>query len=700
MRTRRLLASLLAAAPLLALCSVSRASPPALPHRIAIDARGPLALVEVTRAVAFDRSGCDATLEMALPEGGVMVAVEVRDRGRWRRIDAPDARASERFEQERTARRRDCDPESQVDAADSETTERLRLVARDGLRGPATVRYRFAATVSFTGGRYHLRFPAAPESVPIPADVSLTTRDASDVEIAGARVQGGGATALGHATTRSGWEVSWAPRGPEAGDAPTVAARVAAAPISAREIAVAYALRGRASRPQPGPSSVLFVIDRSRSVGLPGLSAERDVARRLLEILPPATRFDALFFDRGPSKLLFPLPRPATREAIEALEAEMVPDRLQNGTDLVTALREAGALLRREPPGPGRVLLAIVTDGALPERQDAAALDRALGPLPGLDVAVAAFVVRPPDDDPMPPSAAQSLHGLAGLRGGVARDLRTPDISDGVAAALADLDRGGDVGLLRLAVDGRHRLLADALAPGAALSGVVIVPSQGPRAAAPTIDGLVRGQRVAVPAPPAPIAADWLRPWAASAGTPGSRLLLGTDLVALVEPIAHPSAQGEPLVRGSMDRLVIRNVLSLAYMPRARACYLGRTGATAALRDLTGRVRLAIDVVRGEVERASIESSTLNQSTVEDCLRDEAYAIEVPRAVRSDAPVTAVLNLNFRPHTQDKPAPNLGAVGDQIDLIIESAFPHDEAPAQADAPTTPAATPPTAFPTR
>ena len=49
---------------------------------------------------------------------------------------------------------------------------------------------------------------------------------------------------------------------------------------------------------------------------------------------------------------------------------------------------------------------------------------------------------------------------------------------------------------------------------------------------------------------------------------------------------------------------VMRNVLSLAYMPRARACYLTRTGATAALRDLTGRVRLAIDLVRGEVDDA------------------------------------------------------------------------------------------------
>ena len=40
--------------------------------------------------------------------------------------------------------------------------------------------------------------------------------------------------------------------------------------------------------------------------------------------------------------------------------------------------------------------------------------------------------------------------------------------------------------------------------------------------------------------------------------------------------------------------------------------------------------------------------------------------------MRSDAPVTAVLNMNFRPRTPDKKADvDLGAVGDQIDLVIE-----------------------------
>ena len=122
-----------------------------------------------------------------------------------------------------------------------------------------------------------------------------------------------------------------------------------------------------------------------------------------------------------------------------------------------------------------------------------------------------------------------------------------------------------------------------------------------------------------------------------------------------------------------MDRMVVRNVLSLAYMPRARACYLNRTGATPAERDLTGRVRIAIDLVRGEVDRATVVSSTLNNPAIEGCLRESAFAVDVPRAARSDAPVTAVLNMVFRPRTpaEKKADVDLGPVGDEIDMVID-----------------------------
>jgi hypothetical protein len=192
-----------------------------------------------------------------------------------------------------------------------------------------------------------------------------------------------------------------------------------------------------------------------------------------------------------------------------------------------------------------------------------------------------------------------------------------------------------------------------------------------------------------MPGRPVRVAAEWLRPWSASAPRPEKvRMLVSPSMLALVEPVVRPVPEPEPPVRGSMDRLVMRNVLSLAYMPRARACYLNRTGKTAASRDLTGKVRLAIDVVRGEVERVAVESSTLNRADVEQCLREGAFEIEVPRVVRNDAPITAILNLVFRPQTPEKKrGDDLGAVGDQIDLLIEEAQKRDE---QADATQTPA----------
>ena len=61
-------------------------------QKIAIDARGPLALVEVTRTVvpepAEGGGGNEALLDLALPDASALVSVEVRDGGRWRSVDA------------------------------------------------------------------------------------------------------------------------------------------------------------------------------------------------------------------------------------------------------------------------------------------------------------------------------------------------------------------------------------------------------------------------------------------------------------------------------------------------------------------------------------------------------------------------------------------------------------------------------------
>jgi hypothetical protein len=651
-------------------------------QKITIEARGPVALVEVTRTVAPEPAerggGAEGIYDLALPEASALVSVEVRDGGRWRTVDPTadgSARVAEIYRAESAAR--GVAPASEP--YDDTATHRLRLLRSMGHGAePFMIRYRYAVLPEASAGGLRLRFPAATERFPVPAEVVLQAGDATEVGIAGVRIPvAARAAAVGHASTRGVWEVSWTPRDGRAPGAPPLEARVATAVVSPGQSALAFLVRRPLGPEAPPPGSVLFLVDRSRSVGLPGLSAERDLVRGLIETLPPSTRFDAVFFDRG-SKRLFPMSRPATREAIEAFELEMVPDRLQNGTDLGAALREVGALLSREAMNFGpRTLLVLVTDGAIGDDADGAALDRALGtPPPGLGVAVAALTVRAVDDEPAGPRARDALRAFAAARGGVARELRASEIGDAVPAALADVARGGDLGAVRLVADGIERRLSESLAPGALLAGVIPLTGKG-KARPPhavRIEAMARGQRISVgPSPPLThVAPEELRPWVVSGPSP-TRLLSTPSLVAMVEPVARAViSDPQEMVKGSLDRMVVRNVLSLAYMPRARACYLNRTAATPALRDLSGKVRLAIDLVRGEVERASIESSTLGNDAVERCLKDSAFEIEVPRAARSDAPVTAVLNMVFRPRTSDaKGEVDLGAVGDQIDLVIE-----------------------------
>ncbi|HXJ21651.1 MAG TPA: VWA domain-containing protein [Polyangia bacterium] len=659
------------------------------PQKIVVDARGPLALVEVTRQVvppaAEPGSGSEALLDLALPDGSALASVEVRDGGRWRRIDgagADSAHAADAYRAESAAR----GVTPAAEPFDADATLRLRLLRSAGHgRAPFTVRTRFAVIPTTGNGQMRVRFPAPTERLPPPADVTLRLRGPADVEIDGARKTVTGGDVSGHASMRAAWEISWAPRDPTPNAAPPIETRAAVAKLAPDRTALAFLARRRASATTALPPTVLFVVDRSRSVGLPGLSAERELVRTILDALPPSTRFNTLFFDRGTAPL-FPMLRPATREAMEAFENEMVPDQLRNGTDLPAALRAAGALLQRESAGfAPATLVVLVTDGAFPDALDAAALDRALAVPAGLDVTVAALGVRVPDDEPIGPRPLEALRGLAAARGGVARALRSNELHDAVPTLLADLQRGGDVGGLELVADGNLRKLDATLPPGEALAG--IVPIRGPLPRRARFEAVAHGQHLSIPTAPQRIEADWLRPWFTPA-TSGPRLLTATSVVALVEPVAHPAPPADDQPKGSMDRMVVRNVLSLAYMPRARACYLNRKGATPAQRELTGKVRLAIDLVRGEVDNATVVSSTLDNPAIEACLRESAFAVEVPRAARSDAPVTAVLNMVFRPRTpaEKKPEIDLGAVGDEIDVVIDEMRRRDAHSADGGAP--------------
>jgi hypothetical protein len=135
--------------------------------------------------------------------------------------------------------------------------------------------------------------------------------------------------------------------------------------------------------------------------------------------------------------------------------------------------------------------------------------------------------------------------------------------------------------------------------------------------------------------------------------------------------LAGAKKASDEVVHGQMDATVLRNTLSLAFMPRARACYLSRRAARAGDAFLRGRMRLELTIERGELHDAVVRQSTLNNPTLETCVRDAAFAVEYPRPEHRDAPTVANLNLVFRPRTPEQVAPDASPQEREMDRDIE-----------------------------
>ena len=668
-----------------------------------VDIRGAVAHVTVTRTLSCAPSAHgataarDAITDLALPDRATLVDVEVGglvarpgasgEVVSGRRFDPTKPAAPAGARDAYLASLRAMDITAAEVAFDDDVRFRARVACKSRNKSNIiALRYSFSVLLEMNRDRLQLVFPAAPEPSPPATRVEVRVEpagSATEISIAGASYPqraGTPTSASGIVSGRARWSLSLdlgptrtAPRDPARLTALASMARPHATTL-ANEAPIAYAVGLPSTARDSLPERVLFLVDRSRSVGPGGLEAERDIARRILEALPPATRFDAVFFDRG-QKRLFPVARTATRQAIAAFEEEMVPARLANGTELGAALLTARDLLRREATefGP-RALLIILSDGAvgisLAGGQNH--IDP-LPPLPGVEVMTAAISVRPNDDPAVSPDERRVLRALAAAAplGGVERAIHTGEIGDAVPAILEALRTGGDVYGVQLLAKDRTVAVADMLAPGSGASGIASVSPPA------TLAYRTHGQNRQLTLRPVAIDARWLLPFG-TRDSSATRVLVGPGVAALVEPVVHapgPAATTSDLPRGMMERSVVRDALSLAFTPRARACYLNRSARTPADRDLSGRVRLALDLVRGEVGAARVESSTLAHPLIETCLRDAAYALDVPRAYRNDDPVTAILNLVFRPRTPERRGgiENAG-LDKEIDLLVEAAL--------------------------
>jgi hypothetical protein len=108
----------------------------------------------------------------------------------------------------------------------------------------------------------------------------------------------------------------------------------------------------------------------------------------------------------------------------------------------------------------------------------------------------------------------------------------------------------------------------------------------------------------------------------------------------------------------------------MAFLPRARACYLNRKSENKAARFLDGRVRLGLSLQRGEMQGVQVMESTLARPDIEACLRDAAWALHVPRPAGQDHPVLAIVNLVFRPVTPDDPGGLDAALEQELDIVL------------------------------
>ena len=674
-------------------------------YRVSIRIVGPVALVEVEREVSIGAERApshDTAIDLDLPEGAVLVDWEARSAGRMVKL-AATALATARAEYARVLSSHQLAP---VPASPDEAA-RIRVhLAPLTAPGRVMLRYRYTAPAACADGRFVVRLPASLEENPTAAQVTVRFGDLpaevrlSEASVAGApvRIRSNGRAFAVHMTAplRAAWEVSYTLREQAAAwPGQLLAARARRRAMNKLRAAEVLAVglcrpqdppsrvgsppalpaahhRGRAWEPfqgshisEPPPGEVMLLIDHSRSVGTGGMSSQRALARALLEALPPAQRFNLMLFARTAAQV-FPIARVATGEALDALAAAADPNLLENGTDLVAALRRASDWVKSDGLSRGSRLLVIISDGALPESQTAELLAGALAPVaPGAGLRVLVLLMRPAADDPVPADVVERLDKLVGRFGGVVRVLTAEDPRGVARSALAALAQGGD--LLNLRTQGRRELAAD-VAPGAGLvKGLTLPLGQGSRV---QVAAEYAGTTVRASASAASVPIDWLQPLVDARPAKAWAGSLPEVAVYAEAVVPRPQTSADGVARGQMDPLVLRNALALAFLPRARACYVSRRVANSADLALRGRLRLELHLERGELEDAIISRSSLDRPEIERCVREAAFQVEYPRPMFRDAPTVAAVNLVFRPRTPEENPRDASMFDRQIDLIL------------------------------
>ena len=658
-------------------------------HKVDVHLAGPLAMVEVwrtveanTRTIGARRNG--TFLDLALPDGAALLDWEMIDRaGRIRLEPQTEVQVSAGLAVALKMRQLAM-PAAPVEEG---TAYRMHITPiADGEK--AVLHYRYAAVVGCRSGQLVLRIPENLEENPLPAEVVVTIEPSPDglalaeASLASrpADLRPGAHTLVmrGTSPARTAWEIAWRYAkmpGTLPGQALAAAARVPRIVTThgRAKTAKQYELAGLLCRDDAlaksePPARVLLLVARSRSVGPGGISAERALARALIEALPPSVPFNAIPFGVEATPV-FALPRMPTREALEAFVSAADPNRLENGTNVVQALARARAMVEAGgADGAGATWLVLLTDGALPSSQTAESMHKALAGGRDGNLKVLVLLVRQAGDEDVPASAVAEYVRFARKFGGIVRVIPTGNAAETSRGILADMDRGGDLLDVRL----ESGKLAEVLSPGRGASLAFNDAARLPkdrrvRVSARGLDAEVRAETT-----PALVRREWLDPLVENTAS-ARRAWSGANTnmtVAILPPPVLTNKPSDGVIRGRMDPTVLRNALSLAFMPRARACYLSRRVAKADDVYLRGRIKLELSIERGELHDAVVRSSTLGHPDIENCVRSAAWAVDYPRPEHRDAPTTANVNLVFQPRTAQETPPDASPLDREIELIL------------------------------
>lgn len=658
-------------------------------HKIDVRIFGPLAMVEVWRTVEANTSNVGGrqvgtTLDLSLPDGATVLDWELIEQGR-RTPFLPRTEVEANAGLAAALKMRHLSlPAGAPDAGTAFRIHATPLVDGES----AVLHYRYSALATCQDGRLVLHMPESLEADPAPADVTATfeplpDRNAlSEATLAGKPAELGRAgrktTLHGLAPARAGWEIGWRyakGSGTLPGVAVVAAARVMGLDAGGRRARKVprYALAAlvcggnETMAKATAPDRVLLLVDRSRSAGQGGVSAERRLAREMIEALPPSVKFNAILFG-GKAEPLFPLSRMPTREALDTLVSAADPNRLENGTDVVGALGRVRALLDADG-GAGQAWVVLITDGALPESQTRERMQAGLAAPSGANPKVLVLLVRQHGDEEVPGASLTEYAGFARSFGGMVRVVTPGNPRENARAVVAAMAKGGD--LLEVKLEGRR--LADAIAPGAGASLALDTGARLPRETRIRISGRALESDVQADIAPVLVKREWVDALVENTGAKRRAWSGATDGIA-VTVLPGPPSEHKPVadgvVRGRMDPGVLRNTLALAFLPRARACYLSRRVAKAGDQYLRGRLKLELTLERGELHEALVRSSTLGKPDIEDCVRAAAWAIDYPRPMHRDAPTIANVNLVFAPRTGRERQPDASALDREIELIL------------------------------